>query len=100
MNSPVDSRILDIDEEEDRAIIQTRLSQGPCRVMFEKRDGTMRSMLCTTKVDMVVPYEKKTDRTKPENKDVQFVFDLEKKEWRSFRYDSVKGFVANVPYDN
>ena len=100
MNSHADSRILDPDAEEDRAIIQARLYDGPCRVIFEKRDGTIREMLCTTKRDMVVEYEKKTDRTKPENNEVCFVFDLEKKEWRSFRYDSVKGFAANVPYDN
>lgn len=99
MNSPVDSRILDPDAEEDRAIIQARLSDGPCQVIFTKRDGTDRTMICTTKRDLVIPYEKKTDRTKPENNETCFVFDLEKKEWRSFRYDSVKGFAANVSYD-
>lgn len=56
-------------------------------VKFVKKDGTEREMKCTLKSDEVVAYEKKTDR-KP-NPDTCFVFDVEKKEWRSFRYDSV-----------
>jgi hypothetical protein len=34
--------------------------------------------------------EKKTDRVRKENDDVLSVFDLEKNEWRSCRYDSIR----------
>ena len=56
-------------------------------INFIKKDGTERKMKCTLKSDEVIPYEKKTER-KP-NPDTCFVFDVEKQEWRSFRYDSV-----------
>lgn len=55
-------------------------------IKFNKKDGTEREMLCTLSEEAPV-YEKKTER-KP-NPDTCFVFDVEKKEWRSFRYDSV-----------
>jgi hypothetical protein len=66
------------------------LKFGPVKVKFEKTDGSMREMSCTLKEDMVVYQEKKTDRVKIPNPDVCPVYDLDKKEWRSFRYDSVK----------
>lgn len=56
-------------------------------VKFNKKDGTEREMKCTLKSDEVIAYEKKTERKA--NPDTCFVFDVEKKEWRSFRYDSV-----------
>lgn len=55
-------------------------------VKFNKKDGTEREMLCTLS-DEAPAYEKKTERKA--NPDTCFVFDVEKKEWRSFRYDSV-----------
>lgn len=59
-------------------------------VFFEKTDGTVREMKCTLKPDSLVPYEKKTDQSKTPNPDVCAVFDLDKQQWRSFRYDSIK----------
>ncbi len=55
-------------------------------IKFNKKDGTEREMLCTLS-DEAPAYEKKTERKA--NPDTCFVFDVEKKEWRSFRYDSV-----------
>jgi WYL_2, Sm-like SH3 beta-barrel fold len=55
-------------------------------IKFNKKDGTEREMLCTLSEEAPV-YEKKTERKA--NPDTCFVFDVEKKEWRSFRYDSV-----------
>jgi hypothetical protein len=46
-------------------------------------------MKCTLKEDLVVHYEKKTDRKKEANTEIVPVFDLEKNEWRSFKVDSV-----------
>ena len=60
------------------------------QVTFEKSDGTDRIMKCTLKEELVTPYEKKTNRTRKQNEDVCVVFDTDKQEWRSFRYDTVK----------
>lgn len=59
-------------------------------VTFTKVDGSERTMQCTLKEDKVIPYEKKTDRVRPENTEVLRVWDLEKNEWRGFRLDSIK----------
>jgi hypothetical protein len=57
-------------------------------IVFEKKDGTLREMVCTLKD---IP----TDKTpkgvsKKESDEAIAVFDLDKNDWRSFRFDSVK----------
>ena len=59
------------------------------KVSFKKKDGTERIMKCTLLADMVPIYEKKTERTKPENENALAVWDLEKDAFRSFKLDSV-----------
>jgi hypothetical protein len=66
------------------------LKANVAEVRFTKSDGTERIMKCTLKEDLVVAYNKKTDRTKEANNDIVPVFDVEKNEWRSFRVDSVQ----------
>ena len=66
------------------------LKANVAEVRFTKSDGTERLMKCTLKEDLVVAYNKKTDRTKEANNDIVPVFDVEKNEWRSFRVDSVQ----------
>lgn len=65
------------------------LKANHAKVTFIKKDGTTRVMKCTLKEDDIIKYETKTDVIKEQNKEVLPVFDLEKQEWRSFRYDSV-----------
>lgn len=65
------------------------LHHGIVNVTFTKKDGTERTMRCTLKADSVQMYEKKTERVKTINEDTCPVFDLDKQEWRSFRYDSI-----------
>lgn len=57
-------------------------------ITFTKKNGEEREMKCTLDESIVPHYEKKTD-SKP-NEDTCFVYDTELKEWRSFRYDSIK----------
>jgi len=68
-----------------------KLKLMEAKVTFIKKDGTERVMKCTLKEDVVPVYEKKTERQV--NEDVCFVWDLDKKEWRSFRFDSIKEVV-------
>lgn len=72
--------------------IKKTLEEYVVSVTFNKQDGSERVMLCTLKPDLVQEYIKKTDKTREQNEDVCPVFDLEKQEWRSFRYDSIKHF--------
>ena len=67
------------------------LKGGTVSVIFKKVgvgrvEGGLRKMLCTLQED-VIP---KTTGKKKENKEVLVVWDLEKKDWRSFRIDSIK----------
>jgi len=65
------------------------LKYGPVTVFFTKKDGTERKMECTLKDGDVVHYEKKTEQVRALNNEQCPVFDLEKNEWRSFRYDAI-----------
>lgn len=67
-------------------------------VLFVKKDGTERRMVCTLKPDLLpsqTDLEEAVQKKTP-NPDVLAVWDLENKGWRSFRYDSVIGFTAEL----
>jgi len=59
-------------------------------ITFTKKNGEPRTMVCTLKEELL-PKRKVAESTdkKPVNEDVICVYDLELKEWRSFRVDSV-----------
>lgn len=72
-------------------------------VEFTKKDGTQRVMECTLH-QTFIPEDKKPKSANisdeipvsPSTLDAIRVFDLEKLEWRSFRWDSVTHFSINV----
>lgn len=86
---------------------------GPVTVIFTKKDGTERVMLCTTKAELVpdpiqspvqvhftntanpidFPEPKKEKKV---NEDVCPVYDLEAKHWKSFRWDSIKSVSFTI----
>jgi len=72
------------------------LREGVCEVIFTKKDGTDRRMLCT--LDMSgIPAEdvpKSDGNVTAVNTESVRVYDLEVEGWRSFRIDSVKEFAA------
>lgn len=79
--------------------VEEALNEGlTLRVIFTKVDGSERTMLCTKNSQIIseryTPEEKKTDRVYKEPEGVARVFDLEKNDWRSFRYDSVKSYTV------
>jgi len=60
------------------------------RVTFTKTDGTERTLTCTL-AESAIPADKAPKGTGRETSDAtQRVFDIEKSEWRSFRWDAVK----------
>lgn len=59
-------------------------------VIFTKKDGTDRKMLCTLD-EYLIPKEHAPKGTGSEKKgDVISVYDIENNGWRSFRFDSLK----------
>lgn len=79
-----------LEKDELRKWLTGLLKERVVDLKFEKKDGSIRFMTATLKSDMVVEYEKKTDKEKAINEEVMAVFDLDKNEWRSFRLESLK----------
>lgn len=78
--------------------LKEQLHNGVIRVVFMKKDGTERKMLCTLKADLLpaqTDLEEAVQKKTP-NPDVLAVWDVEAQGWRSFRYDSVIGFSEIV----
>ena len=94
--------------------IKSLLQKSEIKVTFVKADGTDREMLCTlnwdfiptdkapketptTPVDGIVK-ESKKPRKEPDPHSLR-VFDLEKNEWRSFRFDRLKKITAELKFE-
>jgi hypothetical protein len=79
--------------ESARKNLRELIRENVVEVTFEKADGTDRTMLCTL-MDYKIPEDMKSKNAgKKINPEVLPVFDLEKGEWRSFRYSSIKYFT-------
>ena len=89
--------------------VRSLLQQSAITVTFVKADGTMRDMLCTldgsripvtsakpVSVDGLVR-ESKKPRKEPDPHSIR-VFDLDKGEWRSFRFDRLKKVMATLDF--
>lgn len=73
------------------ALILEGLRNGSMLVVFTKADGTRREMHATL-CEELIPEEKrpKEEVGSATSSEVQRVFDLKLKEWRSFRWDRVQ----------
>jgi len=79
----------EIDTKEGRDRMQALLKTQEVTISFTKKDGTERKMLCTL-AENKIPSEKMPKNSgKSKSDDALAVFDLEKNDWRSFRWDSV-----------
>ena len=88
--------------------IRSLLQKGAVTVTFTKADGTDREMRCTLNpeqlplvpvtgpVDGIVKESKQ--RKQPDEHSLR-VFDLEKEEWRSFRFDRLKKVTAELSFE-
>jgi hypothetical protein len=88
--------------------IKSLLQKSSITVTFVKADGTDREMLCTLNWDRIPPdavkapvdgivKESKKPRKEPDPHSLR-VFDLEKQEWRSFRFDRLKKVTAELNF--
>lgn len=78
--------------------LKEALHKSIVQVIFVKKDGTERKMLCTLKSDLLpaqTDIEEAVQKKTP-NPDVLAVWDVEAQGWRSFRYDSIIGFSEEL----
>ena len=83
----------------DKYALKEDLKNGVVTVVFEKKDGTERTMRATLS-DLYVPQVEPTmlseydgnipKKARQLNDNVQAVWDIDSNDWRSFRIDSVK----------
>jgi hypothetical protein len=78
------------DQKKFREWVKGILRRETATLTFQKKDGTMRVMKASLREEHFPVYEKKTERVRTVNDEVLSVVDLEKNEWRSFRFDSIK----------
>jgi hypothetical protein len=91
--------------------VRSLLQKGPVTVVFTKADGTDREMRCTldhnqipeapvkpvsAPVDGIVR-ESKKPRKEPDPHSIR-VFDLDKNEWRSFRFERLRKVSAEIVF--
>ena len=80
----------EINTKEGREWVRGVLRMHETTITFVKKDGSERKMLCT-RMENKIPSEKTPKNSgKAQSEESIAVFDLEKGDWRSFRFDSVK----------
>jgi hypothetical protein len=101
-------------KEQIRSWVRGLLTNSEINITFTKADGTDRDMLCTldhsripvsvaklvsttAPVDGIVR-ESKRPRKEPDPHSIR-VFDVEKQEWRSFRFDRLKKVTATLDFN-
>lgn len=90
------------DTQESKDWLRSVLSESEVTIVFTKKDGTNRTMVCTLseKNHALSEYNRAKSehisRKKEKSNDSLAVFDVEKNAWRSFRYDSIKEITVPV----
>jgi len=78
----------------ERELLKEALEHNIVTVTFNKVDGTERVMQCTLMEDVIpsaIP-TKETKEPRPVNANVLNVWDIDKRDWRSFRVANVTGY--------
>ena len=81
---------MDYTQESGQQLLRARLKHENLLVTFTKKDGSERTMRCTLNASSI-PTESnaKENSTRVIPSTALAVYDLDKKEWRSFRWDSI-----------
>lgn len=73
-----------------RCSIKQTLLEKKCEVEFKKINGDIRKMRCTLNPELLPKKEEKENKKKKtENLEILSVFDLDKKDWRSFKIKNI-----------
>ena len=81
------SEATEAEREKFRDWLRGLLKSEVVDLTFTKKDGTIRKMKCTLSEEKLPPQGE--TKARKENIESLPVFDLEKNEWRAFRYDSI-----------
>ena len=74
------------------------MASTPAKIIFEKTNGELREMNATVKAGLIPEDKMPTEESqRKSNPDVKVVFDVDKGEWRSFRWDRLR-FVNGQIY--
>lgn len=95
----IPSEIDDKLEKQIHAWLKSVLATTPATITFTKVDGTERVMQCTLEADKLPPVVVKEDakpRKQSDSTKALRVFDLVKKEWRSFTIKNVKNITIQL----
>ena len=68
--------------------LKAKLASGVAHFIFQKKDGSLREMYCTTNPSLVARHLTHTGVSR-ECYATTAVFDVEKGAWRSFRWESI-----------
>jgi hypothetical protein len=84
---------MDYTLEENQQSLRKCLKHETLLVSFTKKDGTQRTMRCTLAESAVPAKDQPAKETGTRSVPTTSlaVFDLDKQEWRSFRWDSITG---------
>lgn len=83
-------------DQKEKEWLRGLMHEGIVIVEFLKSDGSVRKMTATLS-EQKIPSEKAPKNVgKAKNDEILAVFDLEKSEWRSFRFDSVRSIQFEV----
>jgi hypothetical protein len=77
------------EQETFRDWLRSLLRTETVHLTFQKKDGTIREMNCTLS-ESKLPKQEQGKEARKANDSSMPVFDLDKNEWRAFRFDSVK----------
>jgi hypothetical protein len=93
----IETKYTEADYEKLGEWLKAMLHQGPATVTFTKKDGTERVMNCTLEASQLPVVELKEGATpRKESTTSLRVFDLDKKEWRSFVIKSIKRVELSI----
>ena len=67
---------------------------------FVKANGELRKMRCTLNEELIPEDKRPKGSARKTPEDTIAVFDLDKQDWRSFRYDSIKEFSGEMGEDS
>ena len=76
-----------------KSTLHTLLNKSTLKILFTKKDGTERTMICSLQESLLPKEESTSDTTKSKrtaNENLIHVFDLEKNGWRSIIIDNIK----------
>lgn len=76
----------------DKKALAGVIYNNPVAVKFVKADGSTRVMVCTLSDKLVPPEQLSRVAQVDPNQDYLRVWDLEKMEWRSFKYATVQEY--------